>query len=139
MATVARAQIIGTGSYAPAKLITNKDLEKMVDTPDQWIRERTGIQQRHQAAEGEQTSDMAVKASIRALEMAATSPEELDFIVVGTISPDMPMPSCASFVQAKLGARKAFAFDISAACAGSLYGFFVARPYIPPRAATPRL
>jgi len=130
MATMARAQIIGTGSYAPAKLITNKDLEKMVDTTDQWIRERTGIQQRHQAAEGEQTSDMAVKASIRALEMAATSPEELDFIVVGTISPDMPMPSCASFVQAKLGARKAFAFDISAACAGSLYGLSIADQYI---------
>jgi len=130
MATVGRSQIIGTGSYAPAKLITNKDLEKMVDTTDQWIRERTGIQQRHQAAEGEQTSDMAVKASIRALEMAATSPEELDFIVVGTISPDMPMPSCASFVQAKLGARKAFAFDISAACAGSLYSLSIADQYI---------
>ncbi len=130
MATVPRAQIIGTGSYAPAKLITNKDLETMVDTTDQWIRERTGIRQRHQAAEGEQTSDMAVKASIRAMEMAATSPEELDFIVVGTISPDMPMPSCASFVQAKLGARKAFAFDISAACAGSLYGLSIAEQYI---------
>src|SRR5262249_57890917 len=98
MATMARAQIIGTGSYAPAKLITNKDLEKMVDTTDQWIRERTGIQQRHQAAEGEQTSDMAVKASIRALEMAATSPDGRDFIVVGTVSPHLPEPSCASFV-----------------------------------------
>src|SRR5262249_38772608 len=130
MATMARAQIIGTGSYAPAKLITNKDLEKMVDTTDQWIRERTGIQQRHQAAEGEQTSDMAVKGSIRALEMAANSPEGLDFIVVGGVFPDMPMPSCASFVQAKLGARKAFAFDISAACAGSLYGLSIADQYV---------
>lgn len=127
---IARAQIIGTGSYAPEKIITNQDLEKMVETTDQWIRERTGIVQRHQAAPGEQTSDMAVKASIRALEMASTSPEELDFIVVGTISPDMPMPSCASFVQAKLGARKAFAFDVSAACAGSLYGLSIADQYI---------
>lgn len=127
---IARAQIIGTGSYAPEKIITNQDLEKMVETTDQWIRERTGIVHRHQAAQGEQTSDMAVKASIRALEMASTSPEELDFIVVGTISPDMPMPSCASFVQAKLGARKAFAFDVSAACAGSLYGLSIADQYI---------
>ena len=125
-----RSQIIGTGSYAPAKLITNRDLEKIVDTTDQWIRERTGIEQRHQAADGEQTSDMAVKASIRALEMARTSPEELDFIVVGTISPDMPMPSCASFLQAKLGARRAFAFDVSAACAGSLYGLSIADQYV---------
>ena len=125
-----RTQIIGTGSYAPAKIITNKDLEKMVDTTNQWIVERTGIQERHQAAEGEQTSDMAVKASIRALEMAATRPEELDLIIVGTISPDMPMPSCASMVQAKLGATKAFAFDVSAACAGSLYALSIVDQYV---------
>jgi 3-oxoacyl-[acyl-carrier-protein] synthase-3 len=130
MVTVPRTQIIGTGSYAPEKIITNRDLEKLVDTTDQWIRERTGIEERHQAAEGEQTSDMAVKASVRALEMAGTRPEELDLIIVGTISPDMPMPSAASFVQAKLGAKKAFAFDLSAACAGSLYGLSIADQYI---------
>jgi 3-oxoacyl-[acyl-carrier-protein] synthase-3 len=125
-----RTQIIGTGSYAPAKIITNQDLEKIVETTDQWIRERTGIRERRQAAEGEQTSDMAVKASIRALEMAKTRPEDLQMIIVGTISPDMPMPSCAAFVQAKLGAKKASAFDLSAACAGSLYGLSIADQFI---------
>lgn len=125
-----KTQIIGTGAYAPEKVITNKDLEKIVDTTDQWIRERTGIQERRAAAEGEQTSDMAVKASIRALEMANTRPEDLEMIVVGTISPDMPMPSCAAFVQAKLGAKKAFAYDVSAACAGSLYALAIADQYI---------
>jgi len=130
MVSVPRTQIIGTGSYAPAKIITNKDLEKMVDTTNQWIVERTGIEERHQAADGEQTSDMAVKASIRALEMAATRPEELDLIIVGTISPDMPMPSCASMVQAKLGASQAFAFDVSAACAGSLYALSIVDQYV---------
>jgi 3-oxoacyl-[acyl-carrier-protein] synthase-3 len=127
---VLRTQIIGTGSYAPEKIITNKDLEKLVDTTDQWIRERTGIRERRQAAEGEQTSDMAVKASVRALEMAQTRPDDLEMIIVGTISPDMPMPSCAAFVQAKLGAKKAFAFDLSAACAGSLYALAVADQFI---------
>jgi len=135
MATVARAKIIGTGSYAPEKIITNHDLEKLVETSDQWIRERTVIEQRHQAAEGEQTSDMAVKASIRALEMAGTRAEELDLIIVGTISPDMPMPSCASLVQAKLGAKNAFAFDVSAACAGSLYALSIADQYVKTGAA----
>ncbi len=130
MATVPRTQIIGTGSYAPEKIITNQELEKLVDTTDQWIRDRTGIEERHQAADGEQTSDMAVKASVRALEMAGTRPEDLDLIIVGTISPDMPMPSAASFVQAKLGAKKAFVFDLSAACAGSLYGLSIADQYI---------
>jgi 3-oxoacyl-[acyl-carrier-protein] synthase-3 len=127
---VVRAQIIGTGSYAPEKVVTNDDLSKIVETSDAWIAERTGIRERRQAAEGEVTSDMAVKASIRALEMAHTRPEELDLIVVGTISPDMPMPSCAAFVQAKLGAKKAFAFDVSAACAGSIYGLSIADQYI---------
>ncbi len=125
-----RAQIIGTGSYAPEKVVTNKDLEKLVDTTDAWIVERTGIHERRQAAEGELTSDMAVKAAVRALEMANTRPQDLDLIVVGTISPDMPMPACAAFVQAKLRATKAFAFDVSAACAGSLFGMSIADQYI---------
>ncbi len=127
---MARAQIIGTGSYAPEKVITNADLERMVETNDEWIVSRTGIRERRQAAEGELTSDMALKASIRALEMARTRPEDLDLIVVGTISGDMPMPACAVFLQKKLGAKKAFAFDVSAACAGSLYGMSIAEQYL---------
>jgi 3-oxoacyl-[acyl-carrier-protein] synthase-3 len=125
-----KTQIIGTGSYAPEKVITNKDLEKIVNTSDEWITERTGIKERRQAAEGEVTSDMATKAAVRALEMAKTRPEEVDLLIVGTISPDMPMPACAAFVQAKLGAKNAFAFDLSAACAGSLYGMAIADQYI---------
>ncbi|MFZ5468989.1 MAG: beta-ketoacyl-ACP synthase III [Myxococcota bacterium] len=125
-----KTQIIGTGSYVPEKVVTNHDLAKIVETSDEWIVERTGIRERRQAAEGEVTSDMAAKAAVRALEMARTRPEELDLIVVGTISPDLPMPSCAAFVQHKLGAKKAFAFDVSAACAGSLYGMSIADQYV---------
>ena len=125
-----RTAILGTGAYAPEKVLSNLDLEKMVNTSDQWITERTGIKERRIAAPGEVTSDMAVKASVRALEMAHTRAEDLDLIVVGTVSPDMPMPSCAVSVQAKLGAKKAFAFDLSAACAGSLYAMAIADQYI---------
>jgi 3-oxoacyl-[acyl-carrier-protein] synthase III len=125
-----RTVIIGTGAYAPEKVLTNAALEAMVATSDAWITERTGIKERRIAADGEVTSDMAVKASIRALEMARTRPEELDAIIVGTISADMPMPSCAVMVQAKLGAKNAFAFDVSAACAGSIFGLGIADQYI---------
>lgn len=125
-----RAQIIGTGSYVPERVMTNHDLAKIVETSDEWIVERTGIKQRHVAAEGEVTSDMALKAAVRALEMAGTRAEDLDLIVVGTISPDMPMPACAAFLAHKLGAKKAFAFDVSAACAGSLFGMSIASQYI---------
>lgn len=124
------AQIIGTGSYAPERVMTNQDLAKLVETSDEWIFERTGIRQRHVAAEGEFTSDMARRASVRALEMAGTRPEDIDLIVVGTISPDMPMPACAAFLAHKLGAKNAFAFDVSAACAGSLFGMSIASQYI---------
>ncbi len=125
-----RTQIIGTGAYAPEKIVTNQDLEKIVETSDAWIAERTGIRERRMAAEGEQTSDMAVKAAQRALEMSGTRAEDLDLIIVGTVTPDMPMPSCAVFVQAKLGAKKAFAFDVTAACAGSLYAMSIADQFI---------
>lgn len=125
-----RTQIIGTGAYAPEKVVTNADLEKIVETSDAWITERTGIRERRVAADGEQTSDMAVKAAQRALEMAGVRAEDLDLIIVGTVTPDMPLPSCASFVQAKLGAKKAFAFDVLAACAGSLYAMSVADQFI---------
>lgn len=127
---MALAQIIGTGSYAPSQVITNKDLEKIVDTSDEWITERTGIKERRQAAPGEATSDLAVAAAREALAMSGTRPEEVDLIVVGTITADMPMPSCAAFVQAKLGAKNAFAFDVAAACAGAIYALSVAEQFI---------
>ena len=125
-----RTQIIGTGSYAPEKVLTNADLEKLVDTTDAWIQERTGIRERRVAAPDEATSDMAVQAAQRALEMAGVRPEELDMIVVGTVSPDMPMPSCAALVQARLGAKRAFAFDVAAACAGGLFALSVADQFL---------
>jgi len=134
-----RTAILGTGAYAPEKVLTNADLEKMVETSDAWITERTGIKERRIAAPGEVTSDMAVKAAIRALEMAHTRADELDLIVMGTVSPDMPMPSSAVAVQAKLGAKRAFAFDISAACAGSIYGMSIAEQNIRTATAKPAL
>lgn len=127
---MALAQIIGTGFYAPPQVITNRDLEKIVDTSDAWITERTGIKERRQAAPGEATSDLAVAAARQALDMAGTRPEELELIIVGTITPDMPMPSCAALVQAKLGAVNAFAFDVAAACAGGLYAMAVAEQFL---------
>jgi 3-oxoacyl-[acyl-carrier-protein] synthase III len=127
---VTHAQILGTGSYAPSRILTNHDLEKIINTSDTWITERTGIKERRIAADGEVTSDMAAAAARKALEMAETDPADLDMIIVGTISPDMPMPSCAVFVQAKIGATRAFAFDLSAACAGSLYGMAIADQFI---------
>jgi 3-oxoacyl-[acyl-carrier-protein] synthase-3 len=127
---MSRTAILGTGAYAPERVLSNADLEKMVETSDAWITERTGIKERRIAAPGELTSDMAVKAAIRALEMARTRADELDLIIVGTVSPDMPMPSTAVLVQAKLGAKRAFAFDLSAACAGSLYAMSIADQYV---------
>ena len=124
------SRIVGTGSYLPEKVLTNDDLAKIVDTNDAWIRQRTGIGARRVAAAGEATSDMALHASRRALEMAHVSPEQLEMIVVGTVTPDMPFPAAATFLQAKLGATKAFAFDVSAACAGSLYGLSIADKFI---------
>jgi 3-oxoacyl-[acyl-carrier-protein] synthase III len=125
-----RAHILGTGAYAPSKILTNQDLEKMIDTSHDWIVERTGIHERRVAADDEQASDMVTKASIRALEMAGTRADELDYIIVGTISGDMPMPSTACVVQSKLGATKACAFDLSAACAGSMFALSVADQFI---------
>ncbi len=125
-----RTHIIGTGSYVPDRVLTNDELAAMVDTSDTWIRDRTGIRERRIAAPDEATSDMAVAAARRALAMAETDATELDAIFVATISPDMPMPSCAALVQARLGASKAFAFDLSAACAGSLYGMAIADQFI---------
>jgi 3-oxoacyl-[acyl-carrier-protein] synthase-3 len=125
-----QSQILGTGAYAPKKILTNRDLEQMVDTTDAWIYERTGIKERRIAAEGEVTSDMAIVAARHALAMAGTKASDLDMIIAGTISADMPLPSCAVVIQAKLGAERAFAFDVSAACAGSLYGLTIADQFI---------
>ncbi len=124
------SHILGTGSYAPKRILTNRDLETMVATSDAWIAERTGIKERRIAAEGEVTSDMAVVAARHALAMAGTRAEDLDILIVATISADMPLPSCAVIVQAKLGAKRAFAFDVSAACAGSLFSMSIADQFI---------
>jgi 3-oxoacyl-[acyl-carrier-protein] synthase-3 len=120
------ARIVGTGSYVPSRVLTNADLERMVETSDEWIRTRTGIQTRHIAAEDEASSDLAYHAAVRALEMARLDPADLDMILVGTISPDMVFPSTACIVQDRLGAKRAGALDIEAACSGFVYGLAVA-------------
>ncbi len=125
-----RSLIVGTGSYVPERVVTNKELEKLVDTDDQWIVERTGIRERHIAAETEATSDLALKASQKALKMAGVRAEDVDLIVVGTVTPDMPFPASAVVLQSLLHNKKAFAFDVSAACAGSLYALSVADRYV---------
>lgn len=122
--------IMGTGSYMPERVLTNQELEAMVDTSDEWITTRTGIKERRIAAEGENTSDMGAEAGRRALEAAGISPEELDLIIVATVTPDMFFPSTACFVQKKLGAFNAVCFDINAACSGFLYAMQTARHYI---------
>jgi 3-oxoacyl-[acyl-carrier-protein] synthase-3 len=125
-----RSRIIGTGSYLPERVITNFDLEKMVDTSDEWIRERTGIRERRVASEEEVASDLAYNASVKALQMAGLSPEDIDLIIVATVSGDMPLPSTACILQHKLGATRAAAFDINAACSGFIYALAVADAFI---------
>lgn len=125
-----RARIIGTGSSLPNKILTNAELELMVDTNDEWITSRTGIKQRRIAAEGEFTSTFAVEASCRALEMAGVNADELDLIILGTVTPDFPFPSTACIIQHEIGAHNAAAFDISAACSGFVYGLSIADKYI---------
>jgi 3-oxoacyl-[acyl-carrier-protein] synthase III len=122
--------IIGVGEYLPKKILTNADLEKMVDTSDEWITTRTGIKERRIAAKHEATSDLAFKAAEEALKDAGIKPLDLELIIVATITPDMQFPSTAAFVQAKLGAKNAAAFDISAACAGFVYGLVTAQQFI---------
>jgi 3-oxoacyl-[acyl-carrier-protein] synthase-3 len=122
--------VLGTGAYAPQRVLTNADLEKMVATNDDWIVSRTGIRERRVAADHEATSDLAAAAARRALEFAGVAPEEVDMIVVGTVTGDTPTPACAAFVQDLLGARNAFCFDVGAACAGSLYGLTIADQFI---------
>ena len=122
--------IIGTGSYLPDRVLTNADLAEMVDTSDEWIRTRTGISERHIASGSEATSDMAAEAARRALEHAGITADELDLIIVGTVTPDMPFPSTACFVQDKIGAVNAICFDLEAACSGFLYSMEVARQFL---------
>src|SRR4051812_18417882 len=122
--------VIGTGSYLPERILTNAELEKMVDTSDEWIRSRTGIGARRIAADDETTSDMAAKAAQSALENAGITAEEIDLILVATVTPDMFFPSTACFVQAKIGAKKAACFDVGAACSGFLYALEIAQQFI---------
>jgi len=118
--------ITGSGSYLPEKVLTNDDLAKMMDTDDEWIRQRTGISQRHIVGDDELTSDMAVHAAHRALEMAGLTASDMDGIIVATTTPDDTFPSTAATVQRKLGASQAFAFDVQAVCAGFIYALDVA-------------
>ena len=119
------ALITGTGSYLPEKVLTNTELSKTMDTTDEWIRQRTGIEQRHVAAEDQNTSDLAVEAGRIALENADLVPDDLDAIIIATTTPDDTFPATAASVQAKLEARNAFAFDVQAVCAGFVYALDV--------------
>jgi 3-oxoacyl-[acyl-carrier-protein] synthase-3 len=124
------SRILGTGHYLPPIVRTNHDLEKMVETSDAWIVERTGIRERRIAPDGVVTSDMATEAARKALEAAELDPKDLDLVIVGTVTPDMPMPATAVFVQQKLGAGPCPAFDLSAACAGFIFGLSIADQFI---------
>lgn len=125
-----KTKIAGIGSFLPDKVLTNHDLEKMVDTSHEWIVQRTGIERRHVIAEGEGTSDMIVRASEKALQDAGMKAEDLDLILVATLSGDLKMPATACLVQAKLGAKNVMAFDLNAACSGFLYSLLVADQFI---------
>src|SRR3546814_7623144 len=120
----------GTGSYLPEKVLTNDDLAKIVDTSDEWITSRTGIRQRHVAAEGETTGDLAYHAAVRAMEAAGVEASEIDLIVLGTTTPDIIFPSTACLLQHRLGANGCPAFDVNAACSGFVYALSVADKFI---------
>src|SRR5216684_96427 len=122
--------IIGTGSYVPEKILTNADLSRMVDTSDEWITTRTGIKERRIAAKDECTSEMATKAALKAMEQANVKPIEIDLILVATATPDMVFPATACLVQTKIGATRATCLDVSAACAGFLFGIEIAQQFI---------
>jgi len=125
-----RAKIIGIGSYAPEKVLTNGDLEKMVDTSDEWIKSRTGISERRIAGDGEDTSDMCLRAAHKALARAELSADAIDLIIAGTVTPDFRLPSLSCMIQKKLGAFNAATMDVVAACAGFIHGLSIAQAYI---------
>ncbi|MDX8045779.1 beta-ketoacyl-ACP synthase III [Gracilibacillus sp. S3-1-1] len=125
-----KAGIIGTGHYAPERVLTNADMEKIVDTSDEWIRTRTGIEERRIANDNEDTSDLAYNAAEQALNGAGITADQLDLILVATVTPDQPFPTVSCKLQARLGATNAAAMDISAACAGFMYGVVTAKQFI---------
>lgn len=127
---IVRAGIVGIGRYLPEKIVTNQDLEKVMDTSDEWIRTRTGIEERRIAADDVNTSDMAFAAAQKAIENAGITAEDIDLILVATVTPDTPFPSVACRIQERLGAKRAAAMDVSAACAGFMYGIVTAKQFI---------
>jgi len=124
------SRIAGTGSHLPEKVVSNFDLEKIVDTSDEWIRTRTGIERRHIAADGETTVDLAEVAARRALDAAGIAPEDVDFIAFGTTTPDLVFPNCGVLLQARLGCRNVPAFSVETACAGFMYALSIADKYV---------
>ncbi|MCM3773512.1 MULTISPECIES: beta-ketoacyl-ACP synthase III [Priestia] len=124
------AGVLGIGRYVPEKVVTNLDLEKVMDTSDEWIRTRTGIQERRIAADNEDTSDLAYKAAVEALHKANVEAEDIDMIIVATVTPDQPFPTVSCMLQERLGAKKAASYDVSAACAGFMYGMITAKQFI---------
>jgi 3-oxoacyl-[acyl-carrier-protein] synthase-3 len=124
------SRISGTGSHLPEKVLTNFDLEKIVDTTDEWIRDRTGIERRHIAADGETTVDLAEHAARRALDAAGVRPADIDFIAFGTTTPDLVFPNCGVLLQARLGCRGAPAFSVETACSGFIYALSIADKFI---------
>ncbi len=128
--SVKKVGIAGLGFYVPEKVVTNHDLEKMVETTDEWIRTRTGIHERRIAEKGTGTSALAAKAAVQAIGNAHLKPEDIELIIAGTTTPDMPLPSCACFIQQKIGAKNAAAFDLGAACAGFVYALAAGEQFI---------
>ena len=130
MSSIIRSVVTGVGDYLPTRVVTNDDLARIIDTSDEWIRERTGIQQRRQAAEGETTSDLATHAAAKALGAAGRTAADVDLIVVATTTPDLTFPAAATQVQRKLGAPVGIAFDVQAVCSGFVYALAVADNFV---------
>ena len=124
------SRIVGTGGYLPERAVSNQELQSRIDTSDEWIFQRTGIRSRHVAAEGEQTSDLAVQASHRAMDMAGVTAADIDLIIVATTTPDIVFPSTACILQRKLGVRQGAAFDVQAVCTGFVYALAVADKFV---------
>ncbi|HOD83904.1 MAG: 3-oxoacyl-(acyl-carrier-protein) synthase 3 [Planctomycetes bacterium ADurb.Bin126] len=130
MPRLLRAAVTGIGAYVPGRVMTNADFEKIVDTSDEWIVQRTGVRERHIVGEGESTATMATAAGRQAIQKAGVKPEQLDLIIVATVTPDMILPATACFVQQELGATNAAVFDVSAACSGFLYALTVGCQFV---------